>query len=82
MCTAISLGSYFGRTLDLEYSYNETVAVMPRNFPFSLRNGDNLSSHFAIIGMATVADGFPLFYDAMNERGLCAAGHNFPKSAN
>lgn len=33
MCTAIRLTThdhYFGRNLDLEYSYQETVAITPR----------------------------------------------------
>jgi len=31
--------------------------------------------------MAYVADGFPLYYDAMNEKGLCMAGLNFVGNA-
>ena len=63
MCTAVTYQTkdhYFGRTLDLEYSYQETVTVTPRNFPFHFRNGKTLSSHGAIIGMATVMDGYLL----------------------
>ena len=37
--------------------------------------------HNAMIGMAYVAGGFPLYYDAMNEHGLFAAGLNFPENA-
>ena len=77
MCTAIKRGSFFGRTLDLEYSYSESVTVSPRCFSFPAIRGE----HFAIIGMATVAENFPLYYDAMNEHGLCMAGLNFKKSA-
>ena len=36
MCTAIRLTTrdhYFGRNLDLEYSYQETVAITPRRYP-------------------------------------------------
>ncbi len=81
MCTAVSLvtgGHYFGRTLDLEYHYRESVTVTPRNYPFAFRNGDIVSSHHAIIGVATVEGGYPLYYDAANEKGLCMAGLNFP----
>lgn len=80
MCTAITFKAddlYFGRTLDLEYSYNETVTVTPRRFPFSFRNKATLTEHFALIGMATVADGYPLYYEATNEKGLSMAGLNF-----
>lgn len=31
--------------------------------------------------MAHVADGYPLYYDAMNEKGLCMAGLNFVGNA-
>ena len=80
MCTAITFKAddlYFGRTLDLEHSYNETVTVTPRRFPFSFRNKATLTEHFALIGMATVADGYPLYYEATNEKGLSMAGLNF-----
>ena len=81
MCTAITFSRkdfYFGRTLDLERSYGEEVVVSPRNFPFPFRRMPSLEQHYAIIGMAHVADGFPLYYDAVNEAGLCMGGLNFP----
>ena len=81
MCTAISYknGShYFGRNLDLYYSYNETVTVTPRNYPFVFRNMPTVDRHYAMIGMATVVDGYPLYYEATNEAGLSVTGLNFP----
>lgn len=84
MCTAISFNSeshYFGRTLDLEYSYNENVIITPRNFKFKFRKTKNLNSHFAIIGIGISEEDFPLYYDAINEKGLCMAGLNFPQNA-
>ena len=48
MCTAITYYTkdhYFGRNLDLEFSYNETVTVTPRYYPFHLRNGKTLDHH-------------------------------------
>ncbi len=84
MCTAVTYktkDSYFGRNLDLEYSYKETVTITPRNYPFKFRKvGDN-NKHFAIIGMAYVSDNYPLYYDAINEKGLGMAGLNFPSNA-
>ena len=80
MCTAATYRTdnfYFGRTLDNDFSYNETVTVTPRKFPFEFTNGKNLNSHYAIIGMAYVCENYPLYYDAMNEKGLCMAGLNF-----
>lgn len=84
MCTAITYKTkdhYFGRNLDLDYSYEETVTVTPRHYPFAFRRMGMLASHYAMIGMAYVAESYPLYYDAVNEKGLGMAGLNFPKNA-
>ncbi len=84
MCTAITYKTkdhYFGRTLDLEYTYEEQVTVTPRNYEFVFRMKEPIKSHYAIIGMATVADNYPLYYEAINECGLSMAGLNFPGNA-
>ncbi len=84
MCTAITYHSgdhYFGRNLDLEYSYRETVAVTPRNYLLRFRKVQDLERHHAMIGMAFVVEGYPLYYDAVNEQGLAMAGLNFPNNA-
>ena len=84
MCTAITYGTkdhYFGRNLDLEYSYKETVTITPRNYKFKFRKVNDIENHYAIIGMAYVADNYPLYYDAINEEGLGMAGLNFPTNA-
>ncbi len=82
MCTAIHFHqNYFGRTLDLEHGYQERVTVTPRNFPLPFRKAPSLKKHHAIIGMATVSAGYPLYYDAINEKGLGMAGLNFPGNA-
>ena len=80
MCTAMKIGGLFGRTLDLEYTYNEQVVLCPRDFTLTMRHLPDLTLHHAILGMATVAEGFPLYYDACNECGLAVAGLNFPHS--
>lgn len=84
MCTAATYQTkdfYFGRTLDYEFLYPSEVTIAPRNFQFRFRNLDVMNSHYAIIGMAFVNDGFPLFYDAVNEHGLAIAGLNFVGNA-
>ena len=84
MCTSITFKTkafYFGRTLDLEYSYKEEVVITPRNFSFELSCGQVLTSHFAIIGTAYVPDKLPLYYEGINEKGLCMAGLNFAGNA-
>ena len=84
MCTALTLltnDHYFGRNLDLEYAYKETVTITPNGFPLVFRHSPALLSHYAMIGMAFVSDNYPLYYDATNEKGLSIAGLNFPKNA-
>lgn len=85
MCTCISKKienkNYFGRTMDIDESFGERVVITPRNYPYRLKNGKALDIHFAIHGMATVELGYPLYADAMNEKGLSMAGLNFPISA-
>ena len=84
MCTAVTYQTkehYFGRTLDLEYSYDEKVVVTPREFPFEFRTKGRQESHYAMIGMAVVMEGYPLYYEAANEHGLAMAGLNFPGNA-
>ncbi len=84
MCTAISFSTkdhYFGRNLDLEYSYQEKVTVTPRNYPFRFRKLENMNYHYAMIGMAYVVEDYPLYYDAVNEEGLGMAGLSFEGNA-
>ena len=84
MCTAVTYKTkdfYFGRTLDYEFSYQEEVTVTPRNYPFRFRYMGTADRHYAMIGMAFVQDGFPLYYDAVNEKGLGMAGLNFVGNA-
>jgi len=84
MCTAVSFKTrdhYFGRNLDLEFSYGEEVAIMPRNYVFPYRMVEAPERQYAIIGMAKLVGGIPLFFDGTNEKGLSMAGLNFPGNA-
>ena len=84
MCTALGLqgnAHLFGRTLDLEYSYDEEVIITPRKFCLGFLHEKSTNPHLAIIGVGCVADGKPLYYDAANEAGVAAAGLNFPGNA-
>lgn len=81
MCTALTYKTkdfYFGRTLDYEHSFAEKIVITPRNFALPFRTMGTKNTHYAIIGMACVASGFPLYFDAVNETGLAMAGLNFP----
>lgn len=80
MCTAITYRTrdrYFGRTLDFERSYGEQVVVCPRRVPLNFMQMPALTTHYAMLGMATVAKGYPLYFDAVNENGLAMAGLMF-----
>lgn len=84
MCTAATYKTkdfYFGRTLDYEFSYGDEVTVTPRNYSFSFRSMGSIKSHYAMIGMAYVSEDYPLYYDAVNEKGLGMAGLNFVGNA-
>lgn len=84
MCTAATYKTkdfYFGRTLDYDFSYAEEVTITPRNFVLNFRKTEQMTNHYAIIGMAYVRDDYPLYYDAVNEKGLCMAGLNFVGNA-
>ncbi len=82
MCTAINdTAKYhlFGRTLDVEESFDENVVISPRKLPFSFIHEGKCTDHLAIIGAAHIKDGTPLYYDGMNEKGLCATALRFPE---
>lgn len=84
MCTAINLrmtNHYFGRNLDLEYHFNEEVTIMPQGYYFPFGDANYSGKQYPIIGMATVIDQIPLYYDATNIHGLSIAGLNFPGNA-
>ncbi len=84
MCTAATYKTsdfYFGRTLDYDFSYGDEVTVTPKNFLFRFREAKNIKSHYAMIGMAHIAQDYPLYYDAVNEKGLAMAGLNFVGNA-
>lgn len=84
MCTSICFNAdsfYFGRTLDYEHTFGESIVITPRNFALQFTDVGSMDKHYAIIGMAHIADNCPLYYDALNEKGLCIAGLNFVGNA-
>lgn len=84
MCTAITLSTkdhYFGRNLDMEFSYNEMITITPRNYPFVFQKMPCMQNHYAMIGMAYSPSQYPLYYDATNEMGLSMAGLKFPEES-
>lgn len=84
MCTAATYQTkdfYFGRTLDYEINYGNEVTITPRNYAFHFRYMGVMASHYAMIGIAHVEDNYPLYCDAVNEKGLAMAGLNFVGNA-
>lgn len=84
MCTAATYRTrdfYFGRTLDNECSFGEEITITPRSYCFCFRKLGMLRQHYAMIGMAHVEDDYPLYYEAVNEKGLGMAGLNFVGNA-
>ena len=84
MCTAATYQTkdfYMGRTLDYEFSYGEEITITPIYYPFHFKHGAVLEDHYAMIGMAHVAENYPLYYEGANEKGLAMAGLNFVGNA-
>lgn len=84
MCTAATYKTkdfYLGRTLDYEFSYGEEITVTPRNFVFRYSFMGTMEKHYAMIGIAHIEGEYPLYYDAVNEKGLGMAGLNFVGNA-
>ncbi len=81
MCTAINFNGFFGRTLDYECGFGEEALTLPLGHRFEFRHRRAIESSFAIMGMAKKENGYPLFFDAVNEKGLAMAGLNFVGNA-
>lgn len=84
MCTCIAMktqDAYFGRSMDIHYRFGEKVVVTPRGYPFVLRSGGSFEAWYAMVGMAAVQNGYPLYAEATNEKGLSMAGLNFVGNA-
>ena len=84
MCTAIKTNGkrhLFGRTLDVEASYGEKVIISKRDYVFKFSPLKERASRYAMLGIGCVADEYPLYFDAVNEKGLAAAALSFVGNA-
>lgn len=74
MCTSLAFLAakdfYFGRNMDLDKSLGEQVTITPRNFPLTFQEEETITRHHAFVGMACVVDGYPLYTEAVNEKGV------------
>lgn len=67
--------------MDLDYSFNEKAIIIPRNYKINFKKTKSITSHFAIIGIGTIVDDYPLLAEASNEKGLAIAALNFKNNA-
>lgn len=84
MCTAIQYngnGAYFGRNFDFHKTFGEKIVLTPRQAMLSFVHEESLKNHPAVIGTALMVSGTALYFDGMNEYGICAAALNFPDLA-
>lgn len=84
MCTCIMLKNkttLFGRNMDNYFSFNEQIVIVPKNYNITFKNETNIESHYAIIGMGTIIDNYPLLADGANEKGLAIAALSFKDNA-
>lgn len=78
MCTAIRFNSrFFGRTFDYERSFGEEIILSPRD---SVKIGESVN-RYGIMGIGVKNGDTPLYFDGINEWGLCSAALNFPRFA-
>ena len=62
MCTAATYktkDTYFGRTLDYEFSYGDELTITPRNYPMQFCHAGKIDKNYAILGMAHVLGDYP-----------------------
>lgn len=83
MCTGIrftddSGNLYFGRNLDWDSDFGQSVYVTQRGFSHPKFQDGKITSKHAAVGAAICVDGFPLYFDVGNEVGLACGGLNFP----
>ena len=79
MCTSIALleRRLFGRTFDYEMSFGESVVFTPEDF---MTLGE-CRNKYAMLGVGIAKENATLYFDGMNELGLCGAALNFPEYA-
>lgn len=84
MCSSIIFSPkdhYFGRNLDLEITFGQQVIITPRDYVFKFSDMPEIDHHYAMVGIALNAGGYPLYFDAANEKGLGMSGLNYPDNA-
>ena len=70
-----------GRNMDIEFPLEQKITITPRQYILHTKHQSTLNNHYAIIGMSTLVDNYPLYYDACNEYGLCMSALAFRNNA-
>ena len=86
MCTAVTFNtkdnSYFGRNMDIDYSFNQSVQLLPKGYKTRLVADDReIELKTPIMGMGTEIFNTVAFAEGFNGAGLACAGLNFPDYA-
>lgn len=92
MCLALTLknkkANVFGRNMDIDTSFGQQVVITPRNYIWNYRFQKSNKQNYAMIGMAfpfkdieNNSTLYPLYAEAVNEKGLACAGLNYPETA-
>ncbi len=81
MCTVIAKNNFIGRTLDYERSFGEQIVVLQKGYHIRLVHEGEVRAEHRIMGICHMADGVPLFYEGINDKGVGAYALNFPKYA-
>lgn len=84
MCTSVLMKGdrpFFGRNMDVYFDLDLSIVITPGRYPFEFRAAEGTCDHYAMIGMATVKEGVPLYFDAVNEHGLGISALDFPHNA-
>lgn len=84
MCTSFEFRSedfYFARNMDIDFELFGRLIFTPKNFELKFKKMQSIKEHYAFLGVGTVYNGYALYADGVNEKGLCAAGLNFPQNA-
>lgn len=71
----------FGRNMDNYFSFNEHVIIIPKRFNITFKHHNDIDNHYAIIGMGSVINNYPLLADGVNEKGVAIAALSFKDNA-
>ena len=64
MCTGLRYMNdsfYFGRNLDLDYTFGQSIVITPKNYEIKFKHEKNITNHYAFIGVAVVVEDYPLY---------------------